>query len=125
MIRNILYVFGAIFIVIGLLGFVQDPVLGIFEVDGMHNIVHLVSGILAIWFARQGARQGQMYAKVFGVVYLLVALLGFLQADSGSVLGLISINGADNILHVVLAAVFLYVGFGMRADAPSSSAPMA
>jgi predicted small integral membrane protein len=120
MTKNILYVLGAVFILVGLLGFVMNPILGIFAVDTLHNIVHLVSGILAIWFARQGDAQGMMYAKVFGIVYLLVAVLGFTQASSGKILGLLAINGADNLLHVVLAAVLLYVGFMMK---PAQSSP--
>lgn len=120
MTKNILYVLGAVFILVGLLGFVMNPILGIFAVDTLHNIVHLVSGILAIWFARQGDAQGMMYAKVFGIVYLLVAVLGFMQASSGKILGLLAINGADNLLHVVLAAVLLYVGFMMK---PAQSSP--
>lgn len=118
-------ILGVVLILVGLLGFMQNPILGIFAVDTLHNIIHLASGVLAIWFARQGASQGMMFAKVFGVVYLLVAALGFLQAGSGMILGLITINGADNLLHVVLAAVLLYVGFGMKNQTSSAPSPMA
>lgn len=125
MTKNILTVLGAILILVGLLGFMQNPILGIFAVDTLHSLIHLASGILAIWFARQGAAQGMMLARVLGVVYLLVAALGFLQASSGKILGLITINGADNLLHVVLAAILLYVGFGMKSQSSPAPSPMA
>lgn len=120
MVQKIIYVLGAVFVVIGLLGFVNNPILGIFEVDTLHNIIHLLSGILAIVFARQGESQATMFAKVFGVVYLLVAALGFIQVSSGKILGLVTINGADNLLHILLAAVLLYVGFAMGSKNSSS-----
>ncbi len=113
--------FGGGLIAYSILGFFMNPILGIFAVDTLHNIVHLVSGILAIWFARQGDDKGAMYAKVFGIVYLLVAVLGFMQASSGKILGLLAINGADNILHVILAVVLLYVGFMMKPAQPTST----
>ena len=54
-----------------------------------------------------------MYLKVFGVVYALVALLGFMAGDE-PILGLVANNMADNWLHVVFTALFLYWGFGSR-----------
>ena len=104
-----MYIAGVVFIVLGLLGFVNDPILGIFDVDALHNIIHLASGILALVFASQGESQARMFALVLGIVYALVTILGFLTGD-GKILGLVSVNGADNYLHLVLAIVFLVVG---------------
>lgn len=128
MATKVVKILGWVFILIGILGFVpgitsDGLLLGIFEVDAIHNIVHLLSGILAVLFAKKGEAGAKTFAKVFGIVYGLVAILGFFQDD---VLGLIPVNGADNILHVILAVVFLYVGFagGKKAMTMESSAPM-
>ena len=99
---------GVVFIILGLLGFVNHPILGIFAVDTLHNLVHLVSGILAIVFAMQGESQARRFALILGIVYALVTILGFI--GGGKILGLIVSNGADNVLHLVLAIVFLIVG---------------
>ena len=64
------------------------------------------------------AGYARLYFKVFGVVYALVAVLGL--AMGGSVLGMM-MNMSDNLLHVVIAAAALWIGFGMK---ESSSAPM-
>jgi hypothetical protein len=109
MAKTIMYIAGAVFIVLGLLGFVNDPILGIFDVDTMHNIVHLASGILALIFASQGESQARMFALVLGIVYALVTVLGFMTGE-GKILGLVSVNGADNYLHLLLTVVFLFVG---------------
>ena len=110
MARTVNYVLGAVFILVGIIGFFNNPVLGIFQVDAMHNVIHLVSGILAIIFAASGESAAKSFSKVFGVIYALVAILGL--AFGGNILGLMTVNMADNILHIVLALVFLYVGFG-------------
>jgi len=114
--------FGIIFIAVGVLGFVpgitqNGMLLGIFQVDALHNIIHLLSGIVALLSA--GSASGaKTYFKVFGVVYALVTIIGFLQGQT--VLGLINVNAADNVLHLLIAIVALVLGFGGK----SAAAPM-
>ncbi|MHB1086960.1 MAG: DUF4383 domain-containing protein [Minisyncoccota bacterium] len=115
---------GVILTAVGVLGFVPGVtsadglLLGIFEVDTMHNVVHILTGVLALLAAMGSGAYGGLYFKVFGVVYALVAALGL--AMGSPILGLISANMADHVLHIALAAVFLYAGFGMK----SESAPV-
>ena len=102
---------------LGLLGFIPNPIVGInglFMTNAVHNIIHLASGIYLIVAALNSERASKMAFKVVGIVYLLVTLLGFLTIGTngmGSLLGLVSMNAADNYLHLVLTAVFLFVGF--------------
>lgn len=114
---------GIVLTAVGVLGFVPGVtnggmLLGIFEVDTMHNVVHILTGVLAIGASMGAGAYAGLFFKVFGVVYALVAVLGL--AMGSPILGLIHANMADHVLHVVLAAAFLYVGFGMRGQ----SAPM-
>lgn len=118
MAKTIMMIAGVVFIILGLLGFVNDPILGIFDVDLLHNLVHLASGILALIFASQGESQARRFALILGIVYGLVTILGFLAGD-GKILGLIATNGADNILHLLLTIVFLIVGL----KKPAMSSP--
>ena len=113
MAKKLVMTLGVVFIVVGLLGLVNDPILGIFEVDLVHNLVHLASGVLAVIFAGKGEMMAKKLAQVFGVVYALVAVLG-LVLPGEKVLGLIQANFADDLLHVALAAIFLYAGFGVK-----------
>lgn len=127
MVKNTLWVLGIVFILIGIWGFFTDMILGIFMVDMMHNLVHLLSGILALVFAGHATR-GVMFARILGIIYALVAIIGFF---SDSILGLFMVNMADTWLHLVLAIVLLYVGFaggkkmGMMNDSMPSNQPMA
>lgn len=101
---------GIIFIVIGIWGFIQNPILGLFLVNTSHNWVHLISGILAIAFAAGGALRAKQFAKVFGVLYGLLAVVGFFMPRLHA-LGPVAMNRADDFLHLFFAVVFLYLGY--------------
>lgn len=125
MVNTFAWVFGIVLVLVGVLGYVPGVVndggmlLGIFEVDTMHNIIHLATGVLAILAVMMG--YARRYFQVFGVVYALVAVVGFVQGDT--VLGLIGVNMADNVLHVVIAAAALWVGFGMKEQSAMAGMP--
>ena len=120
MVQKLAWVFGIVFAAIGVLGFVpgvtsaDGHLLGIFEVDALHNVIHLVTGLVFLAVAWKYNEYAKISFKVFGVVYGLVTVLGFISG--GSVLGLISVNLADNVLHLLVAAVALYAGFMMKDD---------
>ena len=85
-----------------------DGLLG-FEVNGWHNVVHLVSGIVLLLLAstRGSARLG---AIAFGLAYAVVTAIGLI--DGNDVLGILPVNAADNGLNLVLALLGLIAGFG-------------
>lgn len=116
---------GIVFLVIGIAGFIpglttDSQLLGIFRVDGVHNLVHIISG-LAFLAASQKARWSHLAFQIMAVVYGLVTIIGFIVGTDGSVLGLFHVDLADNFLHVFLTLAFLYFGFifpeANRADA--------
>jgi hypothetical protein len=107
--------FGAVFLLIGVLGFIpaftpDNNLLGIFHVDAMHNLIHLASGVVALLCGFAGDRASRRYFQIFGIVYGLVAVLGFISMDH-DILGMVANNMADNLLHVVIAGTSLYLGF--------------
>ncbi|MEO5499341.1 MAG: DUF4383 domain-containing protein [Candidatus Saccharimonadales bacterium] len=111
--------FGIVFVLIGVLGFIpvftpDGHLLGIFHVDAVHNVIHLASGAAAL-LAASSASYSRLYFKVFGVVYGIVAVGGFVPAlqfgEDMKLLGLTFMNLADNLLHVGIAAASLYLGF--------------
>jgi hypothetical protein len=91
----------------------RDAVLGILDVNGWHNLVHLATGVVALAFAPSpsGARG---YAIVFGVTYLIVATIGFAVGDGDSIFGLLPVNTEDNVLHLL---------FGIGGIAAGASGP--
>lgn len=106
-------VIGIVFVLVGLLGFFNNPVLGLFAVDTTHNLIHIVSGLVLLAGAYTSLGSS-MALKIIGVIYAIVAILGFFSGDM--LLGFIMNNTADKWLHVVLAIVILAAGFGLADD---------
>lgn len=120
MIRTAAKLFGYVFVAIGILGFVpglapDGHLLGIFHINTLHNIIHLASGAVALMAGYASYKASRTYFQVFGIVYALVALLGLMSGDN-DILGLVANNGADNLLHIAIAAAALYLGFGPVRD---------
>lgn len=119
------WILGIVLTVVGIWGYLLQPgqfVLGVFEVDGPHNLFHLLSGIIGILAALGGEKRAKMYLQVFGVIYAIVFLLGMFQ---DKVLGIIMVNFADGILHLVIAALALYGGFGKAKGSSMSTSASA
>jgi hypothetical protein len=92
----------------------RDAVLGIFDVNGWDNIVHIASGTIGLFVAGSygGARA---YALGLGVVYLLVTLLGFIAGDGEEILNLIPVNTEDNFLHLLIGIAGIGAGLATPA----------
>lgn len=119
MLQKAAMVFGVVFVLIGVLGFVpaltpDGNLLGIFHVDAVHNLIHLASGAAAL-AAASSVRLSRLYFQVFGVVYALVTLGGFIPplqfGEEMKVLGLTHATTANNLLHLAIAGAALYMGF--------------
>jgi hypothetical protein len=124
-------IIGATLVAAGIIGFfyeaeftsdksVREPVLGILDVNGWHNVVHIATGALGLLAAGYAARA---YALGLGVVYLVVAAWGFIVGDGDSILSIIPVNTEDNILHLLIGIA----GLGAFAATPRGPAaePMA
>jgi len=115
MIRQMAFILGAVFLLIGVLGFVPSAttdgmLLGLFHVNPAHNFVHLLSGVVAVVAGLSGGSAPLWFFRVFGIIYGLVAILGFM-GGSEPVLGMIANNRADVWLHALLSLVSLILGF--------------
>ncbi|MGH3655615.1 MAG: DUF4383 domain-containing protein [Micromonosporaceae bacterium] len=114
-------VLGAVFVLVGLLGFLVSGghpaagaegglLLGIFEVNLLHNVVHLAVGAALAGGAIAGVRASKAVNTLVGGVYLAVGLVGLLII--GGAADIIALNGADNGLHIVSGLALLAVGLG-------------
>lgn len=104
-------VFGAVYVLIGILGFIGPltpggKLLGIFGINALHNVVHLAIGALFLW-GSTSATMAKTMNLVIGIVYLLVGVLGLLNV---LVPTLINNTAADTGLHLVTGALALYFG---------------
>jgi Domain of unknown function (DUF4383) len=114
MAKTFAMVLGVVMLLLGILGYVLNPtgglLLGVFAVNDAHNVIHLVTGIAGLAAAFMG--WARLFCQLFGVVYLLVAVLGFVATDSsGMLLGMVHNNMADNLLHLIIGGTAAYIGF--------------
>ena len=132
-IRYFALVYGIVFLVIGVAGFIpgflapldpQHPELalsagegrlfGLFPINVLHNLVHIIFGIwgIAVW---RSIPRAVMYAKSVAVIYAVFVVMGIIPFLR-TTFGLVPLYGHDVWLHAVLAAVAAYFGFAARAD---------
>ena len=113
---------GAALVIVGIVGFFydssfstgdelkSDEVFGLLAVNGWHNVLgHLAIGLLLLAAARSAAREA---ALGIGLLYLVLAIWGFLAVEDGvgDILGLIPLNTEDNVLHLILGLTGLAAG---------------
>jgi hypothetical protein len=127
---------GAVLVIAGIIGFFYsasfatgatevaadaDDVFGILAINGWHNLVHILLGLLALAVA--GSPSGaRAYCLGIGLVYLVLAIWGFIDSD-GVLVGLVPVNDEDNVLHLVLGLVGLAAGAATPTAQRATGAP--
>ena len=150
--RTTARVFGIVFLLIGILGFVpgvtrmhdtlhgagdaypplrvggpgHGDLLGLFHVNVLHNLVHVAFGVWGLVAAGSfcGSRS---YFRGVGIAYALLTVMGLLPAPFNNTFGLVPIHGHDVWLHAVLGLAGLYLGFAAKAhdvSEPRRDAPV-
>ena len=125
-------IFGAVYLLIGLLGFAVTGgvaffatdgglLLGIFAVNPLHNVAHLLIGAALLIAGLASIPAAKTTNIVVGAAYLLLGVVGFFIA--GTAANILAHNTPDHFLHLASAIVLLGVGLGAdKATAPSRSA---
>jgi Domain of unknown function (DUF4383) len=116
-------IFGAVYVLVGLLGFAVTGgvgfvatqgglLLGIFEVNPLHNVAHLLIGAALLIAGLSTAPAAKATNTTVGAVYLLLGIVGFFIASTAA--NILALNTADHFLHLASAIVLL--GVGLAAD---------
>ena len=114
-------VVGLVLVLAGIVGFfyessftsdssVRDGVLGVLDVNGWHNVVHIATGALGLVAFASGVSAARTYAFAIGAVYVIVAVWGFAVGDGGSILGIVPINTEDSVLHLLIGLTGIGAG---------------
>ncbi|MGN7969437.1 DUF4383 domain-containing protein [Microbacterium sp. 22296] len=129
--RIVATVFGAVYLLVGLLGFAVtggvgfiategNLLLGIFAVNPLHNIAHLLIGGALLVAGLANARAAKGVNTTVGAVYLLLGIVGFFLV--GTAANILALNTADHFLHLASAVVLLGVGLGTERSIPRTAA---
>ena len=117
---------GALLVVVGLLGFIAPGFMGM-HLSAAHNVVLLLSGVVAIYFGLMATQAaGRTFCLVFGAVYGLLGLVGFVSGGQNYTFtiipGALVLGTMDHLVHLILGAVFLSVGWVQK---PATATPPA
>lgn len=134
MAKTICKILGVVFLLVGIVGFVMPGFLGT-HLSVVHNLVHIISGAVALYLGFAGTLSAaRLFCIVFGIVYLLLAICGFLLGSNQAptiagmaamgpdprlwkvIPGQLELGQMDHIVHVLLGVVFLIGGFLTKAD---------
>jgi hypothetical protein len=134
MAKAIATVLGVAFLLVGVLGFIAPGLAG-FHLSLAHNLVHIISGALALYFGLKGTlAAARLFCIVFGIVYGLLGVVGYaLGTDRQHTLagvthggtdsnllqviaGQLELAAMDHGLHVLLGLVFLVGGLLTKAN---------
>lgn len=125
--RTVAAVVGVVYVLIGILGFIpalatggapsgmesaSGSLLGLFPINAVHNIVHLVIGA-ALLYGATGRDAAVAVLKVIGGAYVLFGVLGIISADG---FGILPLGGNDILLHFATGAALLIAAFMDRED---------
>ena len=119
MAKKICIVLGVVFILVGLVGFVAPNLLGA-HLSLAHNLIHLVSGAIALYLGLKGSANAvRLFCLIFGVVYFLLGVAGFAIGEGADKMwavlpGTLELGTADHAIHVLLGIVFLVGYFGSK-----------
>jgi hypothetical protein len=116
-------IIGAVFLLVGLAGFLVtgfdgfaehdagETLLG-FAVNPLHNIVHILIGVLGLTMWRR-SDSARTFGWILFVVYTLTFVYGLVVASNEDA-NILNINGADNVLHILSALAGLAIALWPR-----------
>jgi len=127
MAKRIATILGIVFILVGLVGFAAPGLLGT-HLSIAHDIVHLLSGALALYFGLKGTlAQARLFCIIFGAVYGVLGVVGFVVGHAGEpshgvpgphddrlwklLPGTLEFGTMDHVIHIALGVIFLIAGF--------------
>lgn len=106
-------IFGWSIMIFGILGLMplflhNNKIFGLFEVDTLLRLLYILSGVFALVSSKKEI-YARRFFKILLFVFFVITVFGFIGGDN--VLGIIGVNLASNILHVVITVLLLYLSF--------------
>jgi hypothetical protein len=113
MAKTICKILGVVFLLVGVCGFAAPRLLGA-HLDSTHNVVHIVTGVIALYFGFAGSLSGaKAFSLVFGVVYLALGILGLVLGTPPErmwMVGPLHFGTSDHAIHILLGILLLAGG---------------
>ncbi|HCX31423.1 MAG TPA: hypothetical protein DHU55_16895 [Blastocatellia bacterium] len=121
MAKTVCKILGVVFLLVGICGFFAPHLLGA-HLTPAHNLVHIVTGAIALYFGFAGSVSGAKgFCLIFGIVYLALGILGLFVFGNPAMdrmwhVGPLELAKIDHLIHVLLGLIFL--GGGLLTKKP-------
>ncbi|MFN2511027.1 MAG: DUF4383 domain-containing protein [Pyrinomonadaceae bacterium] len=114
MAKTVCKILGVVFLLVGVAGFAAPTLLGAHLTPPL-NVLHIVSGVIALYFGFAGSLSGAKgFCLVFGFLYLALGLVGMVVGDPANSrlwrVGPLMLGMADHAIHLLLGAALLAGG---------------
>ena len=113
MAKTVCKILGIVFLLVGVAGFASPELLGA-HLSPPHNVVHIVSGVVALYFGFAGPLSGaKIFSLVFGLVYLGLGICGLAFGTGAEhlwIVGPLHLGQVDHGIHMLLGLAFLAGG---------------
>ena len=117
MAKTVCKILGVVLLLVGVVGFAAPGLLGL-HLSPAHNVIHIASGAIALYFGFAGTLSGaKAFCLVFGVIYLALGALGLTmgtEPDRMWMVGGLHFGTADHAVHSLLGILFLAGGLFTR-----------
>jgi Domain of unknown function (DUF4383) len=118
MAKTIATILGVVLILVGIIGFFDHTLMGT-HLNTTHNLVHIISGALSLYFGLAGTLSAaRLFCIIFGIVYALLGICGFLLGGTPDHIlpidDLLMLGTMDHVVHILLGVVFLIGGLVTR-----------
>ncbi|MHB1770034.1 MAG: DUF4383 domain-containing protein [Minisyncoccota bacterium] len=129
MAKTLTLIFGVILVLLGLLGFISNPLIGanaLFVADAAHNLIHIILGAILLAVALWASESSVLWLKLIGVATFLLGLIGIftVPAIGGTLLGIAGTNGASNWLNLIAGILIFSAGKYGTDDGYRGAPPM-
>ena len=120
MAKTIATLVGVVFILVGIVGFLNHELLGA-HLNSAHNVVHLVSGVISLYLGMKGSLSAaRTFCIVFGIVYALLGVCGYFLGTGPQHmfdLKVLMLGTMDHIIHIAIGVIYLIGGLGTKSSA--------
>jgi hypothetical protein len=130
MAKRLCTIVGAVLLLVGLAGFAAPLLLGL-HLSLAHNVIHLVSGAIALYLGTKGTESAaRSFCWIFGIVYALLGVAGFVAGEPGTpsvpdgspaddrllalVPGTLELGTIDHGIHVLIGILFIVGALASR-----------
>ena len=107
---------GIVLLLVGVLGFFMDNLFGLITFTTHHNLIHVATGVVGLGAALAGGEKGaKWFALIFGIVYILVTVVGFVGFEDIGPIQL-HLNLYYNVIHGAVGVLGLLAGLASKSD---------